>query len=241
MAADDFAHESANEIERLEALVAGDLRSAALPALAEANRKAGNAAEAERIARRGLDANPACATLHVTLSLALFDLDRAEEARRQLELALEAQTGTASPELGSAPTPTRAPAPGWRALPPVPAAPPEILEAIGDSEIEAAFDSASPEREEMISADAIAQAAVQQVDFESGDEADSEEIPIVTHTVANLLEQQGHRDGARTLRELLGAPRDCEPPSPDPGHEEGRSTVISTLERWLQNLRRGVV
>jgi tetratricopeptide (TPR) repeat protein len=56
--------------------------------LADAQRRAGRLAEAERLARRGLAQDPDSLRLRVVLALALLDQDRPDEARSALEQAL---------------------------------------------------------------------------------------------------------------------------------------------------------
>ncbi len=56
--------------------------------LADAQRRAGRLAEAERLARRGLAQDPDSLRLRVVLALALLDQNRPDEAREELERAL---------------------------------------------------------------------------------------------------------------------------------------------------------
>jgi tetratricopeptide (TPR) repeat protein len=57
---------------------------------ADAQRRAGRPAEAERLARRGLAQDPESLQLRVVLALALLDQRRTEEAREELEKGLGA-------------------------------------------------------------------------------------------------------------------------------------------------------
>ena len=71
-----------------------------------------------------------------------------------------------------------------------------------------------------------------------------EASPFATETVAGLLEQQDHREEARAIREVLEGPAAPASLATDPGAGlpdivNERARVIATLERWLENLRRG--
>ena len=83
-------HQAAlDEIARLEAQMGGNPSASAFPALAEANRRAGRAKEAERVAREGLRNRPGFMAGRVALSLALLDLGCIDEARTELLQVLE--------------------------------------------------------------------------------------------------------------------------------------------------------
>ena len=238
---EEFARD---EISRLEALVADEPGSPAFPALADAHRRAGRATEAERVARQGLSRQPDHPAGQVALGLALLDLGRVEEARRELERVLDAApdhpVAASALESGRPPPDVR----GWRSPPPpAPAEPPDLLEQIGEPEIDAAFDQASPEPTGVVNADTVAQAALH--DLESEDEdRDDPVIPVVTQTVADLLERQGHAESARAMRESLDAAAPLHGsgegetafPTADPA---SRGQVVATLERWLESIRRG--
>jgi len=75
----------AEEIRRLETLVAGPAGALAFPALAEAQRRVGRPDEAERVARAGLARAPHTTSGRVALALALLDQKRGDEARAELE------------------------------------------------------------------------------------------------------------------------------------------------------------
>lgn len=131
----------------------------------------------------------------------------------------------------------------------LPVAAEERAPGITDHEIEVAFASAESEQERMVDADAIAEAAIRRADRELSGEtgptgiATGAEIggpPVserfATATMAGLLEQQGDLDGADRIRAGL-AP---EPPFlAGEGPRPTRQNVLATLERWLENLRRG--
>ena len=108
----------------------------------------------------------------------------------------------------------------------LPAPDDDELEAIGELEIDAAFDGASSVTDEMVSADAVAAQALRASELDGPEEADAApgDFPVATHTVADLLEQQGHAGHADSMRSSLG--------------NEDRDEVMATLERWLENLRR---
>jgi len=206
-------------IARLEALVASD--ASAFPALAEALRREGRAAEAERVARQGLERKPESAEGSATLALALLDQGREQEARR----VLEAQIGEASAVLG----PPRTPVP----------ATPDSAEIFGgsltDPEFERVFAAAETDREQLIDADRVAEEALHRVHPTPADEIPaSAGSPFATHTVANILESQGDPQAASLLRASLkrGDAGGAAPAA------AGRGRAIAKLERWLENLRR---
>lgn len=142
--------------------------------------------------------------------LELLESGRADDARREIAAALTARTVA-------------------------------IPDAISDRELEAAFDEAEPEIDQMVDADRVAQVALRQVAADElgletplPDETTAPEHPglpasFATATMAELLERQGDAEGASRIRaNLADTPAECPP----------RSQVISTLERWLDNVRR---
>jgi len=205
------------EIARLEALVAGDPGAAAFPALAEANRRAGRLDEAERVAREGLRRKPEQLAGRVALALALLDLGRAAEARRELERVLadvpdhplaRAAYG-ASSELE------------------------DSLDELEDRELDGAFASAEPDLDEMVDANELAARALRAADLDAPEGfVPGAASPFATRTVAELLEQQGHGAEAAALLRTLSHPEDGGPDADE------RERVLATLERWLDNLRR---
>jgi tetratricopeptide (TPR) repeat protein len=216
------------ELERLSVLVGGDPGAPAFPALAEALRRSGRAKDAERVAREGLARRPDTAAGRAALALALLDLGREPEARAELLRVLETAPGhplaerLAARVAGFAPPPPPAPATG--------------LEMIGEGEIEDAFELARPEQEEPRSADEAVASALHGAELDGPEEPEAfdddvtdpaGELPVATHTVAALLERQGHADRAERMRASLSAPAEAE-----------RERVLATLERWLENLRR---
>ncbi len=224
------------ELGRLAELGAHDPAGPAIAAMAEAHRRAGEPAKALELADAGLEAQPQLVAARVARALALLDLGRGEAARAELEAVLDvvADHPLARGATGLPPDfPHSRPAPGAGAL-----------DEIGEAELEDAFRVAEPETDQMVSPNDFAEAAVLAVDDEFDATAPAEGSPYETATVAALLDEQGHRREAAMLRGRLeaasgrgdsGAPgRD-----PEPGRlEPARDPVLSTLERWLDHLRR---
>lgn len=218
------------DVARLEGLVGSDPGAPAFPALAEALRRAGRAKDAERVARAGLARRPEAAAGRVALGLALLDLGRVDEARRELERAVEGAPGhpLAAPRLATVAAEPLRPAP-----PPAPAEP-VLAEGIDEAEIDDAFALARPEADEPRSPDEAVASALHDAELEGPEESEASEeledagdLPVASRTVADLLERQGHVDDARAMRASLDAGRDAD-----------RARVLATLERWLDNLRR---
>jgi hypothetical protein len=223
----------AAEIARLESIMEGDPGAPAFPALAEAQRRAGQPAEAERIARAGLRARPDAVAGRVALGLALLDQGRVADARAELARALEATPdhGPARAALAGLGEPG-APAAGeaWDESP---------LARIGEGEIEAAVAAARAEREAMLDADRVALAALREVDAREAAEAGAGEdalarvahaaSPFATRTVADLLERQGDRERAASVRRAVAERRGARP---------DRAALVATLEAWLARLRK---
>jgi len=230
-----------DEIARLEERTGEDPSASAFPALAEANRRAGRAKEAERVAREGLRERPDFVAGRVALSLALLDLGRTEEARTELARVLEtvpdhdlaanalsraaSQDDSAIEERGGTPG---------------------LLSDLAEDELENAFQDAEAQPDEMMSASRVVAAAVRAVDHDEPEGVTplGEDSPFATHTVAGLLEQQDHREEAQAIRDVLEDPAVPASLATDPGAAlpdtvNGRARVIATLERWLENLQRG--
>ncbi|MBW2373681.1 MAG: hypothetical protein JRF70_14205, partial [Deltaproteobacteria bacterium] len=107
---------------------------------------------------------------------------------------------------------------------------PDVLdEPIDEPEIDAAFEQATPERDEMVSADSVAAQAIRSIENEVLHEVGSDEagIPVSTQTVAGLLEEQGHAGDAAVMRQEL-----------DARVLANRERILGTLERWLDNIQR---
>ncbi len=252
------------EIARLKLLVGGDPGAPGFASLAEAQRRAGLLEEAEQTARTGLRHRPDQLAGRVALGLALLDLGRIDDARRELGRVLEAV-----PDQPLASDALRRVATGESAV--SRGDPPRTGAAVGfdrldDGELDDAFASAETDTDEMIDADDIARRAIRtaKLDRPEGVER-AAQSPFTTRSMAELLERQGRAEDARVLRDLMdnefGA-RAAPPPRstaareapaasregaagdrdavPDPPLDEERAAVICTLESWLERLRRGV-
>ena len=217
-----------SDLERLQGLLGSDPGSAVFPALAETHRRAGEPGQAEVIARAGLDRRPDALAGRVALGLALLDQERLDEARVELERVLAsvpdhpvALEGLASSGSGGASPPR---------LNALDAPDPDVLdEPIDEPEIDAAFEQATPERDEMVSADSVAAQAIRSIENEVLHEVGRDEvgIPVSTQTVAGLLEEQGHAGDAAAMRQELDARVLAD-----------RERILGTLERWLDNIQR---
>jgi tetratricopeptide (TPR) repeat protein len=206
-------------VERLEAAVTVD--ASACPALAEALRREGRPAEAEQVARQGLERKPGCAAAGLALGLALLDQGRIEEARQELEQAAgEALaafgTGEAAPSLA-----------GPISLPEVAA---EFDGELTDQELDRAFVDAEADRDQILDAYDVAEEAIRQVELAPADEI-PQPASFETLTMAEVLERQGDTRGAERIRFALAASAASGP--------DRRQRMIATLERWLENLKKG--
>jgi len=156
-------------------------------------------------------------------SLELLGLGEMQEARRELERAL---------------------APGGPSgVPPLL----EFSEGVSDQELDHAFEEASPETDQMLDADRVAQVAMRQADEALGEDLAPDEVgtAFATRTMADLLEGQGDPEGAARIRASLEDATEVPPlerPLSEgrPGGRLVRQQVIATLERWLDNLRGGI-
>lgn len=212
------------EMKRLEALGADRPDSPGIAALAEARRRDGDAAEALRLAEDGLASQPELVAARVARALALLDLKRPGEARLELERVLEAVPDhPIANTLVDDPRAVRAPDP---------------LPELAEDELDEALDLAQPETDQMHSTDSYAAAAIQAAEQE--DEPvepglvpfePSGDSPYATATIAGLLDDQGHGHEADAIRRGLETP-------PTARSEEQGGIVLSTLERWLDTLRR---
>ena len=147
-------------------------------ALAEEQRRIGRPAEAERIARRGLDQDPGSLRLRMALALALLDQRRADAARDALEQGLTAATG-APAELSEQ----------------------ELEQAFeqAEPEREQLLDA------DRVAQQALREAELEPADEILPTGADPS--PFATHTMAELLERQGDRAGAERIRSRLEGSR----------------------------------
>jgi len=210
------------EVSRLKALGADQPGSPAFPSLAEAHRRAGRARQAVEVAEEGLRQRPEVVAGRVALALALLDLGRIDEARVELARTLEA-------------VPQHALACAARAALPAAVAPKDPLGGLDEEELETAFANAEAEPDQMLNANHVAEAALHAVEegVPEGVLAPRRGAPFATETVAGLLEEQGHSEGARAIRRVLaGAPSDASAADP-----ADRDRLIATLEHWLENLR----
>lgn len=106
-------------------------------------------------------------------------------------------------------------------------------EGVSDGELDRAFEEASPERDQMLDADDVAQRAIREADRALEAELTPDQVApsFATATMAELLELQGDSEGASRIRSHLG------PPPAAPSNESGdHRQIIATLERWLDRL-----
>jgi len=189
---------------------------------AESLRRAGRPEEAERALRLLLSTRPDDPGLRAVLALALLEQDRVDEVRRELERAADAALRAA----GAAPEAVATPAASAAA---------EDDEL--DGELDRALEQAEARPEEMVDADEVARRAIAAVEAEHGrgfdPDAQDAYAPFATSTMAELLERQGDAEGARRIRALLESRR-------RPGRAPSRDRVVTTLEAWLEKLRREV-
>jgi hypothetical protein len=141
--------------------------------LAEAQRRARRPAEAERLARRGLEQDPGSLRLRVALALALLDQRRVEFAREELERGLDASEAPA--ELSDQ----------------------ELSDAFEQAEPETdqLLDA------DRVAQQALREAELEPTDEISP--APGAESLFATRTMAELLERQGDRAGAERIRHRL--------------------------------------
>jgi hypothetical protein len=193
----------------------------ALAARAERARRSGDAERARVLAQAALDAgapHPAARIAHV---LALIDSGDLVTAHRALEATYDALGGeVAEPESAALEQPA-----------------PEALSALGDDELEDAFEAAEAQPDEMHDANHVAAAALELVEGGTPEGVDltSSESPFATETVASLLERQGQRQRADEVRSAVRARGQFREQRLD---EARRERVVATLSRWLENLRR---
>jgi hypothetical protein len=204
---------------------------------AEAARRAGRAAEARRLAEAALVDDPHATAGRIVLALACLDLGDAEAARRALEPAVAA--GSVAPEPLA--LDTAAEDEPFHVLS-------DPLADLAENELERAFDGAESEPVEAWTTNRVAEAALESVEHgepeapplalpiadPEADTAPASESPFATETLASLYERQGAPDRARAMRRSLrGDGSGARAPAPDE-----RRRWVSTLERWLDNLRR---
>jgi len=185
--------------------------------LAEGHRRAGLTEQAEQLARAGIDEHPDSPEGALVMALVLLDLDRADEARRVIE-------GWADTNLGVEVTDDSVPGEDFGG-------------EVSDGELETAFASAETDRDEVIDADAIAQQAMLDAQFDPADEFASPNSSFATRTVADLLSRQGDEHSASRIRAMVDSTRvDITGPSV----RNRNAAKIQRLERWLSNIRGGM-
>ena len=150
----------------------------ALAAFAEQQRRAGDPEAALRSAREASERDPGSPAARAATALALLDLGRDAEARRQLATLI---SGTHEHEVSAF-----------------------EIGVIEDGELERAFEDASPEPEAMHDANEVAFEAMREAEL-LGPDAGSSAFgsPFRTRTMASLLESQGDRNAARAIRASL--------------------------------------
>ena len=181
--------------------------------LAEGHRRAGLLDQAEQLARSGLDEHPDCAEGALVMALVLLDQSQDEEARRVIADWADTNLGvevTGEPVSG------------------------ETFDAeVSDGELEVAFESAETDRDEVIDADAIAQQAVSETEFDLADEFVSPDSSFATRTVADLLAQQGDEQRASRIRAMM----DSSAGDTVVKTQDRNARKIERLEHWLINIQ----
>lgn len=179
---------------------------------AEARRRDGDLDMALTLALDALARDPRDVAARATAALAALDLGRDAEARRLLEALVEPAADESA--LG--------------------------LDAIADGELEDAFAEAEPEAEAMRDANQLAYDAIRAaaLDAPEGVAPADPESPFHTRTMAALLERQGDRAAAESIRSALERREPADACAPVDGGRR-RADWIRTLERWLERTRRG--
>jgi len=196
--------------------------SAALAARAERERRIGQPERARELAQAAVDGaapHPAARIAHV---LALIDCGDLVTAHAALEASYDALGGEVA---------------GIEEAAVASAATSEALAALGDDELEQAFDAAEAQPDEMHDANHVAAAALELVEdgVPEGIDLTSTQSPFATETIADLLERQGQRQRADQVRTAARARGQFREQRLD---EARRERVVATLSRWLDNLRR---
>jgi hypothetical protein len=191
---------------------------------AEAERRAGRPAQARRLAEAGLVEEPYELSGRLVLALACLDLHDVEGAR----LALEPAVAGWSLDL---PQPLALGSDEGEAFP----VQSDPLADLAENELERAFDHAEAETAEVWTTNRVAEAALRSVErgAPEGVPLDEPDSPFATETVAQLLEEQGDPGRAQAIRRALTGEVTEAELAPDE-----RKRWVSTLERWLDNLRR---
>ena len=244
---------ASDEVAALITAGAGNPASPAAVALADAWRRAGRADEAVRVAREALQHQPESMSVRVALALALLDLGKPGEARGELARAFEASPeralGRAALERVAAEAALRRGSAGIRPVtsPPAPAQPIELLEEIGGDEFDRAFDAAESEAEGAIDANQVAEQAIRAVEEGASDDlVFGTGISICDRDDGGASRKTGPRRTRRApcanawrqgrTRATHHGPR---APAASDAKARDRARILATLERWLENLRRG--
>jgi hypothetical protein len=237
------------DLDALRQRVERDPGGVEFPAFADALRRAGDPEAALAVAERGLDHAGDNVAGRVARALALLALGSADDARGALEGVLEMAPGWLSDEAINA-NPLATDEPDARD---------GESQAIRDEELDAAFDGAETHADEMVSANDIAERAMEEV--EGPTFAAVRQGTYATETMAGLLERQGDLDGAQAIRaSIQRAPRGpgdsierpygalplsldaAEVPTSavlDEPRDSSRASTLATLERWLANIHGG--
>ncbi len=126
---------------------------------------------------------------------------------------------------------------GDAAAPELPVTAPDLSTDLSDQELDAAFEAARPDPEQVVDADRVAQEAMREADRALAQERALDLGPsFETRTMADLLEQQGDARGATRIRERLETAASVDPAPAQAGRPR-RQRVVSNLERWLDNLQ----
>lgn len=191
---------------------------------AEAERRAGRPEQARRLAEAGLVEEPYELSGRVVLALACLDLLDVESARQALEPALAGWSLEVPQPLALGPDPGE----------PF-AVQSDPLADLAENELERAFAHAEAETAEVWTTNRVAEAALRAVEagVPEGVRLEEADSPFATETVAGLLERQGDVGRARAIRRALTSDAAEAALAPDE-----RKRWVSTLERWLDNLRR---
>lgn len=214
------------ERTRLRECGAEPLGALAWAALADALRREGRLEAAEVIARSALESAPGSAPATLALALALLEQGRIAEARDELARGLEgtAEVREAFERIQS-----------WAALAALSAVEADAASEEAEVALFGGIDPLSDDDDLGAGADSL----------ETDPELFGAGAPFATETMAGLLEQQGLVDDARALRDRLVARSDDVPASgvvdeAFDARAAWRARVLSTLERWLDNLRKDV-
>jgi hypothetical protein len=204
---------SEDPVAALSLAVESDPGTQGFAALAESQRRAGRPAEAEAVARRGLERKPESRDGRLVLALALLDQGRELEARFELSrLAEEVLAAAGLSQLSG------------------------VSEDVSEAEFDHAFDLAETDPEQLIDPNRVVEETIERSDPEAylAGHPLSEEIAagatFATETMAGLLERQGDGRGAAGIRAALET--EGLPPSSDAAREK----AIAVLERWLHNI-----